>query len=380
MIGDFANEELIRYSRQMAIPEISKEGQKKLKNASVLIVGLGGLGSPASIYLASAGVGRLGICDFDKVDLSNVHRQIMYGVQDLGLKKTEAAKKHLENLNPHIDVEIHDLKLDSSNAKEIINSYDIVLDGSDNFPTRYLVNDACKLTNRLNVHASVFRFDAQISVFCHNEGPCYRCMFPEPPKPGDVPSCADAGVVGAHVGIVGSMQALEAIKIITGIGEPLIGRVAIFDSLTMEMRHLKLAKDKDCKLCGSNPSIKDLIDYEFFCGSPLGFELNAINEITVSELFAYRENKKKHVLLDVREKQEIAIAKIENSHWIPMNEVPKRLNEIDPSKKIVVYCKSGMRSANVVNFLKSAGFSDVNNLKGGILAWSREIDSDVSEY
>jgi len=364
----------------MSIPEIGKIGQEKLKGSSVLVIGLGGLGSPAAIYLASVGIGKLGICDFDSVSLSNVHRQIIYNSQDLGLKKTAVAGNYLKNLNPDVDIVCHDLKLDSSNAREIIREYDFILDGSDNFPTRYLVNDACKLENKINVHASVFRFDGQLSVFCSKDGPCYRCMFPNPPKPGSVPSCADAGVVGAHVGIIGSMQALEVIKIITGLGTPLIGKVLSIDSLDMEFKTFKLLKDKNCLLCGSDQKIKELIDYENFCGSPLGSELNRVEETTVKELFDLRENEVPHDLVDVREEGEILIAKIDGALWIPMGELAQRLNELNPGKKIIVHCKSGARSANVVSYLKSVGFSDVKNLKGGILAWSREIDSSVSEY
>ena len=380
MTGSFSKKELIRYSRQISIPEINKTGQEKLKESSVLVVGLGGLGSPAAIYLAASGVGKLGVCDFDFVSLSNVHRQIMYSSKDLGLKKAIVAKSYLEELNPDIEVVSHDLKIDASNARDVVREYDFILDGSDNFPTRYLVNDVCKLEKKINVHASVFRFDGQLSVFCHEEGPCYRCMFPKPPEPGSVPSCADAGVIGAHVGILGSMQALETIKMITGLGEPLVGRVLSVDSLGMDFKSFELFKDKDCSLCGPNQQIKELIDYENFCGSPLGFELNKIEEATVKELFELRENSIPHDLLDVREEPELALAKIEGSLWIPMGEISQRLSELNPGRKIIVHCKSGARSANVVSYLKSVGFSDVKNLKGGILAWSREIDSTISEY
>ena len=380
MIGNFSKKELIRYSRQMSIPEIGRAGQQKLKESSVLVVGLGGLGSPAAIYLASAGIGKLGICDFDSVSLSNIHRQIMYSSEDLGLKKTVAAESHLKSLNKNIDVVCHDLKLDSSNAREIVREYDFILDGSDNFPTRYLVNDVCKLENKINIHASVFRFDGQLSVFCHKEGPCYRCMFPKPPTPGSVPSCADAGVIGAHVGIIGSMQALEVIKIVTGLGTPSIGKIISVDSLSMEFKSFKLLKDKNCLLCGSDPKIKELINYEDFCGSPMGCEINRIKETTVKELFDLRENEIPHDLLDVREEGEVVMSKIEGSLWIPMRDLAQRLNELDPGNKIIVHCKSGVRSASVVDYLKSIGFSDVKNLRGGILAWSREIDSSVSEY
>jgi adenylyltransferase/sulfurtransferase len=340
-----------RYARQLALPEMGEAGQRRLKEASVLLVGTGGLGSASSMYLAAAGVGRIGILDFDVVDVSNLHRQIIHGESTLGQKKVESAKRRLLDINPHIDVETYDCRLDRSNALEIIREYDIVADGTDNFPTRYLVNDACQLLGKANVYASVFRFEGQVSVFDARRGPCYRCLFREAPPPGEVPSCAEGGVLGVLPGIAGTLQATEVIKLITGIGEPLIGRLLTFDALSMDFVTLKVKKDPGCVLCGPNASLKELVDCD---------------QITAREL---RASLSEVCLVDVREQYEWEQARIEGARLIPLSEFVERLGELNRNDRIVLYCKTGGRSMQALNILKERGFENVRSLDGGITNW-----------
>lgn len=357
--------ERTRYSRHLILPEIGEEGQLRLKESSVLIVGAGGLGSPSSMYLAAAGVGRLGLVDFDVVDATNLHRQILYGESNIGTPKLEAAKHRLTDINPHIDVELHATALTSENALALFARYDVILDGTDNFPTRYLVNDACVLAGKPNVYASIFRFDGQVSIFDAKRGPCYRCLYPEPPPPNLVPSCAEGGVLGVLPGIVGTIQATEAIKLITGAGEPLLGRLLLCNALQMTFRQLKLRKDPGCRICGENPTVTKLIDYQEFC-SPVHEK-----EITPAQLAEKLERKEPLLLLDVREPYEVEMGAIEGSTHIPMQQVPARIDELPRDQDIVVYCKMGGRSARVQQFLEQEGFTRVRNLAGGIQAWDR---------
>ncbi len=376
-----SNEEVARYSRHLIMPEVGKEGQLKLKDAKVLMIGAGGLGAPMGLYLAAAGVGRIGIVDFDVVDDSNLQRQILYGKSAVGRKKIEAAKERLLDLNPHIEVVGHETRLTSENALELFKQYDLVVDGTDNFPTRYLVNDACVLTGIPNVYASIFRFEGQVSVFWAKKGPCYRCLYPAPPPPGLVPSCAEGGVLGVLPGTVGALQATEAIKLILGKGDSLIGTLLTFDALAMDFRKLKLRKDPNCPACGTNPTITELIDYEQFCGikkqeAPPVSE----KEMTVEELKQKIDAKEDFFLLDVREPHEIDICKIAESVVIPMGEVQDRLAEIPKDKQVVVQCRSGARSGKITGFLKTQGYTNVINLEGGILAWAEKIDPSMASY
>ncbi|MCS7088339.1 MAG: molybdopterin-synthase adenylyltransferase MoeB [Thermoflexales bacterium] len=378
--------EIRRYSRHLILPEIGIEGQRKLKQARVLIVGVGGLGSPAALYLAAAGVGRLGLVDFDVVDESNLQRQVLYGQRNVGKPKLQSAAERLRDLNPHVEIITYETPLTSANALDIMREYDVVLDGADNFPTRYLVNDACVLLGKPNVHGSIFRFDGQASVFWAARGPCYRCVFPEPPPPGLVPSCAEGGVLGVLPGVIGVIQATEAVKIITGIGEPLIGRLLLYDALEMSFRELKLRKDPNCPICGANPTITALIDYEAFCGVPAHTSPppKAVPEITVQELKQRLDEgleRTNTLLLDVREPYEWAIARLPGARLIPKDKVKEHLHELSQADEILVYCRSGARSADVVRFLiEDIGFRKVRNVKGGLLAWAREVDPSTPVY
>jgi len=378
---DLTQEELIRYSRHLSLPEVGVDGQKKIKASKVLIVGVGGLGSPVSLYLAAAGVGTIGLVDFDVVDESNLQRQVLFGVNQKNKSKLESATKRLKNLNPHTIYKSHEVVLSSENALDIIKDYDIVIDGTDNFPTRYLVNDACVLLGKPNVYGSIYRFDGQISIFNYNKGPCYRCLYPSPPPPGLVPSCAEGGVLGVLPGIIGTLQANEALKIILDIGDLMVNRFLLFDALAMEFSELKIVKDDNCVVCGTNPSITNLIDYKQFCGISKKEDDNSeIEEISVYELDSILRNGKTPLILDVREKHEVKIAKIEGTIHIPMKEVETRLDELDANGEIIVYCKSGGRSAKICKLLMKYKYKDVKNLKGGILEWSKKIDPQILQY
>jgi sulfur-carrier protein adenylyltransferase/sulfurtransferase len=374
--------EIERYSRHLIMPEVGMEGQLKLKQAKVLCIGTGGLGAPLGLYLAAAGVGRIGLVDFDKVDDSNLQRQILFSTKDVGRPKIEAAADRLRGLNPEIQIDTFDTHLSSENALEILKDYDIVVDGTDNFPTRYLVNDACVLVKKPNVYGSIFRFEGQATIFGYPEGPCYRCLYPEPPPPGLVPSCAEGGVLGVLPGIVGAIQAAETLKLIIGKGDSLVGRLLLFDALAMRFRELKLRKNPDCPLCGAHPTITKLIDYAEFCGVR-GEEAPApqtsVPEITPRELKSRLDRGDDLYILDVREPHEYQICNL-GGHLIPLGDLSKRASELDSSKEIVAHCRSGKRSAEAVEFLQRAGFRKVLNLKGGILAWSDEVDPSVPKY
>jgi sulfur-carrier protein adenylyltransferase/sulfurtransferase len=374
----FSSGEFARYSRHIIMPEVGLEGQGKLKSASVLIVGAGGLGTPSATYLAAAGVGRIGIVDFDVIEKSNLHRQVLYTEQDVGESKADVARKRLLEVNPNVSVEVHKVRLDSSNALEILGAYDIILDGTDNFPTRYLVNDACVLLGKPNVYASIFRFEGQASVFYAREGPCYRCLYPEPPPPGLVPSCAEGGVLGVLPGIMGSIQAAETVDLILGKGRPLIGRLLLFDALDMTFKELKLRKNPNCSVCGPNPTVKRLIDYEAFCGVEEG--LTPDLEVTPKQLSELIAHGKDVVLVDVREPWEYEINHIDGSRLIPLDELPKRVNELSTADNIVVNCLSGQRSAQATKFLNSMGFKKAKNLKGGMRAWVSEVHPEMPTY
>jgi adenylyltransferase/sulfurtransferase len=383
-LPELTNDEIARYSRHLILPEIGVLGQRKLKNARVLMVGTGGLGAPLGMYLAAAGVGTLGIVDFDTVDASNLQRQIIHGTRDVGRPKIASAKDRLLDINPHVKVVAYETRLTSENALDIIKDYDVVADGTDNFPTRYLVNDACILLGKPNVYGSIFRFEGQASVFGAKDGPCYRCLYPEPPPPGLVPSCAEGGVLGVLPGIVGTIQANETIKLILNDGEPLVNRLLLFDAWTMRFREVKLRKNPDCPMCGTHPTIKALIDYEQFCGigtPAVAVDPNEVEEITAVELKRRIDLGQDLQLIDVREPHEYAIARLPNTTLIPLGQIASRRSEIDPSKETIVFCKVGQRSAAAVKRLKQAGFPGrLINLKGGILAWSRDVDPSVPKY
>jgi molybdopterin/thiamine biosynthesis adenylyltransferase/rhodanese-related sulfurtransferase len=383
-LPELTTDDLSRYSRHLILPEVGMEGQQKLKAARVLCVGTGGLGSPLAFYLAAAGIGTLGLVDFDVVDASNLQRQIIHSTKDIGRKKLDSAEEKLIALNPALNVVKHETMLTSANALEILKDYDVVADGTDNFPTRYLVNDACVLLGKPNVYGSIFRFEGQASVFATEQGPCYRCLYPEPPPPGLVPSCAEGGVLGILPGLVGVIQATEVIKLILGKGEPLIGRLLLVDALNMRFRELKLRKNAECPVCGVNPTVTQLIDYEQFCGiapeTPKEASMkNGIPQLSVRELKRRRDAGEDVFVLDVREPYEYQIANI-GGRLIPQNDVPRRLAEIDRDREIVVQCRSGARSQKIAEFLKQAGYPKVVNLAGGILAWSDEIDPTVKKY
>lgn len=390
-LPELSREELARYARHLTLPEVGTEGQRKLKAARVLCVGTGGLGSPLALYLTAAGVGTLGLVDFDVVDASNLQRQVLHSTHDVGRSKLDSAAEKLAALNPAVQLVKHETKLTSENALEILRGYDIVADGTDNFPTRYLVNDACVLTGKPNVYASIFRFEGQASVFAARNGPCYRCLYPEPPPPGTVPSCAEGGVLGILPGLLGVIQATEVIKLILGnsqpLGEPLIGRLLLVDALAMRFRELKLRKNPECPVCGQNPTITRLIDYQQFCGfAPATQETtvkNGIPQITATQLKqrldASEDAGQKPFILDVREPFEYQIANIGGT-LIPLKELPQRLNEIDRNREIVVHCQLGGRSQRAAEFLAQQGFAKVSNLAGGITAWSNEVDPTVPKY
>ncbi len=379
----FSNQEIRRYSRHLIMPEVTLDGQRRLKGASVLIVGAGGLGSPLALYLAAAGVGRLGIVDFDVVDESNLQRQVLHGTRDVGRPKLESARDRLRDVNPHIVIETHETRLTSANALELLTDYDIVADGTDNFPTRYLVNDACVLLGKPNVYASIFRFDGQASVFGAPGGPCYRCLYPEPPPPGLVPSCAEGGVLGVLPGLLGTIQATETIKLVLGIGEPLVGRLLLIDALNMSMRTLRLEKDPKCPVCGENPTVQELIDYEEFCGigpangEPIG---SNIEQITVQELSTALSRGDDVTLLDVREPHEWEICHIDGGKLLPLSELGARMHELDTSRTYYVHCKSGVRSAEAIERLQEAGFTRLKNVTGGISEWAERIDPTMPTY
>jgi adenylyltransferase/sulfurtransferase len=377
---DLSREEVLRYSRHLVLPEVGIEGQKTLKRARVLLVGAGGLGSPLGLYLAAAGVGTIGLVDFDVVDLTNLQRQVLYGTKDVGRPKLAAAAERLRDVNPHARIVAHQTRLGSANALAIVGDYDIVIDGTDNFPTRYLVNDACVLTGRTNVFGSIFRFEGQVSVFATAEGPCYRCLYAEPPPPGLVPSCAEGGVLGVLPGIVGTIQANEAIKVILGVGEPLIGRLLLFDALRMRFRELRVRKNPGCPVCGPNASIRAPIDYDALCGVPAAPAGAADGEITAAELKARFDRGERPLLLDVREPHEVQICRFEGARAIPLREIAARVAELDRSAEIVVYCKLGPRSDAAAAFLRERGFARVLNLRGGIDAWARDVDPTMPRY
>ena len=380
---DLTRDEVQRYSRHLIMPEVGVEGQRKLKAARVLCVGAGGLGAPASMYLAAAGVGTLGLVDFDVVDASNLHRQIIYGTPDVGKTKLEASRQRLQAMNSGVKVVTHEVALTSKNALDVLKDYDVILDGTDNFQTRYLVNDACVLLGKPNAYGSIFRFDGQASVFAVKGGPCYRCLYPEPPPPGLVPSCAEGGVLGVLPGVIGIIQATEAIKLILGAGQPLVGRLLLYDALQMRFRELKLRRDPECPACGDHPTIHELIDYDQFCGvvpaqaQPAG---GGVPEITVQELKGKLDRREDVYVLDVREPNEYQICRIEGSTLIPLGELASRTAELDRNREMVVHCKMGGRSAKAVALLQERGFTRARNLKGGILEWIDRVDPSQSKY
>jgi sulfur-carrier protein adenylyltransferase/sulfurtransferase len=383
-LPELTTDDLSRYSRHLILPEVGEEGQRRLKAARVLCVGTGGLGSPLALYLAAAGVGTLGLVDFDVVDLSNLQRQIIHSTADIGRKKLDSAEEKLKALNPALNVVKHETLLSSANALDILKDYDVVADGTDNFPTRYLVNDACVLLGKPNAYGSIFRFEGQASVFAAEDGPCYRCLYPEPPPPGLVPSCAEGGVLGILPGLVGVIQATEVIKLVLGKGEPLVGRLLLVDALNMRFRELKLRRNPECPVCGDHPTLTRLIDYQQFCGIQPAAEKepavkNGIPQLSVQDLKRRLDAGDRPFILDVREPFEYKIANIGGT-LIPQSEVPRRLAEIDREREIVVQCKSGGRSQRIAEFLKQSGYPNVVNLAGGILAWSSEIDSTVPKY
>ncbi len=388
-----SQEEVRRYSRHLIMPEVGIEGQKKLKTASVLIVGAGGLGSPLAMYLAAAGIGRIGIVDYDTVDYTNLQRQLLYGTADVGRRKLDVAKERIQAMNPHVQVDLYNEPLTSANALRLFEPYDLIIDGTDNFPTRYLVNDACVMLGKPNVYGSIFRFEGQITVFWAEEGPCYRCLYPEPPPPGLVPSCAEGGVLGVLPGIVGTMQALEAVKLITGVGEAMIGRLLLFDAAYMEFTELKLRKNPDCNICGKNPTVTELIDYEQFCGMPAHdhstFNNGVVEEsdVLVRQLSPIQLKQRLDegdnlTIIDVREPHEWEISNLENlgAQLIPKGSILNRVNELDKNDEIVVQCRTGGRSAAVIRQLEPLGFKKLWNLDGGINRWAKEVDTSLPTY
>jgi len=384
MLPELSREEILRYSRHLLIPEVGLEGQRKLKNSSVLIIGTGGLGSPAALYLAAAGIGRIGLVDYDTVDSSNLQRQVIHGTSTVGKLKVESAKAKLLDLNPDIQIDVYNEPYTSENALRIAANYDIILDGTDNFPTRYLTNDVAVFLGKPNVYASIYRFDGQVSVFDAKEGPCYRCLFPEPPPPGLVPSCAEGGVLGVLPGTIGTLQATEALKVLLGIGEPLIGKLLLYNALDMSFDFVKLKKNPNCRVCGPNADIKELIDYEEFCGVPSHDHedegsAGASWDITVTEL-AERVKTNHLKLIDVREPHELEISRLPNATNIPLGQLASRLSELDSAEDMVLFCKSGNRSTRALELLTSAGFKKVKNLKGGINAWAKEVDKSLPIY
>ncbi len=374
-------EEILRYSRHLIMPEVGMEGQLKLKQAKVLLVGTGGLGAPLGLYLAAAGIGRIGLVDFDIVDHTNLHRQVIHGTKDVGRKKLDSAIDRMRDINPNVQLDRHEVALTSENAFDVMKDYDIVVDGTDNFPTRYLVNDACVILKKPNVYGSIFRFEGQATVFAYEGGPCYRCLYPEPPPPGLVPSCAEGGVLGILPGMIGIIQATETVKLILGIGQPLVGRLVLYDALDMKFRELKLRRNPECPVCGDHPTVTKLIDYQQFCGIPAQAEAApASGEITAFEVKAKIDRGDKFLLLDVREPHEAQICRIPEAKLIPLGELQKRISELDANTEIVAHCKSGKRSAQAIEFLKTVGFKNLRNMTGGILAWSDQVDRTMPKY
>jgi sulfur-carrier protein adenylyltransferase/sulfurtransferase len=376
--------EVARYSRHLIMPEVGLEGQKRLKAASVLLIGAGGLGSPLGLYLAAAGIGRIGLVDFDVVDFSNLQRQVLHGTPDVGRPKLHSARDRLQAINPEVRIDLYETRLSSANAMQLFEPYDIIIDGTDNFPTRYLVNDACVLLKKPNVYGSIFRFDGQASVFYPGKGPCYRCLYPEPPPPGEVPSCAEGGVLGILPGLIGCIQATEAVKLILGRGEPLVGRLVLYDALEMRFREFKVRRNPKCPACGDHPTVTKLIDYEQFCGvrgqEAAPAPAAAGSEMTVAELKARLDRGDKVFILDVRNPPEYEICRIPGSTLLPLPELPRRLGELDRNREMVVHCKSGMRSQKAIALLREQGFTRLTNLKGGILAWAEQIDPSMPRY
>jgi molybdopterin/thiamine biosynthesis adenylyltransferase/rhodanese-related sulfurtransferase len=381
----FTNEEIRRYGRHLIMPEVTLEGQQKLKAARVIVIGTGGLGAPILAYLAAAGVGHIGVVDFDTVDLSNLHRQIIHKTGNVGKNKTTSAVEMMKDINPSIDIKTYETSIRSDNAFELLKDYDIVIDGTDNFPTRYLVNDACALLDKPNVYGSIFRFEGQATVFWASQGPCYRCLYPEPPEPGTVPSCAEGGVLGVLPGVVGTIQATEAVKLIIGQGDPLIGRLLLFDALKMKFKELKLRKDPKCPLCGQNKTVTELIDYDFFCGVTPAQQAKSVHveEVDVEDVDAALKAGKIPAeidLLDIREPFEAKIAQIPHSRLISLAEFSKRMHELDSAREIWLYCKDGARSGKAWKLLYDAGFRKIKNVAGGIDAWSEDIDPETPRY
>jgi adenylyltransferase/sulfurtransferase len=379
-----SKDEILRYSRHLIMPEVGVDGQLKLKKASVLLVGTGGLGAPAALYLAAAGIGRIGLVDFDVVDYTNLQRQVIHGTKDVGKPKIDSAIESMRDINPYVQLDRHEVALTSENALEILKDYDYIVDGTDNFPTRYLVNDACVLLKKPNVYGSIFRFEGQATIFAYPGGPCYRCLYPEPPPPGLVPSCAEGGVLGILPGIIGLVQATETVKLALGIGTSLVGRLMLYDALSMKFRELKLRRDPECPVCGDHPTVTKLIDYQQFCGMPHREEeakpVTASGDIDAIELKAKLDRGDDFKLIDVREPHEFQIGRIPGSTLIPLGELPKHLNELDPSAEYVMHCKMGGRSAKAVELMKQSGFKNVRNMTGGILAWSDKVDPSVPKY
>ena len=379
---ELSNEEIRRYSRHLILPEVGLAGQKKICSTSVLCIGAGGLGSPIAMYLAAAGIGRLGLVDFDTVDFSNLQRQIIHGTGDVGRHKGESARDTLKRINPGVNVVLHSVRLSSENAMDIIRQYDVVVDGTDNFPTRYLTNDACVLLKKPNIYGSIFRFEGQASVFApHLGGPCYRCLYPEPPPPGMVPSCAEGGVLGVLPGIIGCLQATEILKLALGKGTSLVGRLVLFNALDMKFKELKLRRDPQCPLCGENPTIKELIDYEQFCGIPATEAGANPDEVSVQDMKKALDNPASGLrVIDVREPDEYQIARIDGVPLYPLSTLPQRFTELDPNQQYYIHCKSGIRSLKALKFLREQGFKYLKSVKGGINAWADEIDHSVPKY
>lgn len=384
MLPELTREEILRYSRHLLIPEVGMDGQRKLKGSAVLVIGTGGLGSPVALYLAAAGVGRIGLVDYDVVDASNLQRQVIHGTAGIGVLKVESARQRMLDLNPDIQVDVYNEPFTSANARRIAESYDLIIDGTDNFPTRYLTNDLCVLIGKPNVYGSIYRFDGQVSVFDAKRGPCYRCLFPEPPPPGLVPSCAEGGVLGVLPGTIGTLQATEALKVLLGIGDPLIGKLLLYNALDMTFEFVRLRKNPNCKVCGPNPEVTDLIDYEAFCGVP-GHDHDSGSvgggwDITAPELAEHMKLGNHLRLLDVREPHELQISHIEGATVIPLGQLAARLSELDSAEDLVVFCKAGTRSARALELLLSAGFRKVKNLQGGINAWAQQVDPTQPIY
>jgi adenylyltransferase/sulfurtransferase len=390
--ANLSTQEVARYSRHLIMPEVGVDGQKRLKSAGILLIGAGGLGSPLALYLAAAGVGRLGLVDFDVVDFSNLQRQVLHGTSDVGRPKLQSARDRIAAINPEVRVDLYETHLTSANALDIIRPYDVVIDGTDNFPTRYLVNDACVLLGKPNVYGSIFRFEGQASVFYPGKGPCYRCLYPEPPPPGEVPSCAEGGVLGILPGLIGCVQATEGVKLLLGRGTPLVGRLLLYDALQMSFREFKVRRNPNCPVCGDQPTVTKLIDYEQFCGirgeepapnretAAMGANGQSAGEITPEELKSRLDGGDKVFILDVRNPPEFEICRIAGSTLIPLPVLPQRLDELDRSAELIVHCKSGMRSQQAIGILRQAGFTNLKNLKGGILAWADKIDPKMPKY